>query len=245
MPAKVDDHWKDRLVSLKVNNASWGGVRLWQALQEDAKASGRSDTPSQGWVSKWLREDWPKVTEAERQGYRSFHWPENMERRDLPWEAGAAALELLGHLELESPGVKRPPIQFVRWFWRVSQIASGSSVEGRIIAATVLTSKESGGAGGLVQGVEWWLAYRPWESDANRNRYKLATSRANNPIPLMATLLPTSESNLLNVPGLRTKLESYLGSPVNETDVLRWTMLPDNSTRMEIRIRRQRKVSDG
>ena len=47
MPAKIDGHWVNRLVSLKSNNLGWGAVRLHTALWEEAAALYRTDAPSQ------------------------------------------------------------------------------------------------------------------------------------------------------------------------------------------------------
>jgi hypothetical protein len=143
MPAKVDDHWKRRLTSLKSNHPDWGAFRLLNALTEEAQAIG-TRPPSQGWISQWLREKWPKVTPIERRNYLDFCWPQSMQNGLLPMEASAAALELLDvrsmvdpvirqieqesepiGYEWESMGLRwgRPSVRLARWFWYVTQAA--------------------------------------------------------------------------------------------------------------------------
>ena len=174
MPAKVDPHWKVRLISLKANNPNWGGVRLWQALREE----GGYNAPSQGWVSKWLREDWPKVTEAERHGYRYLSWPESMGGKDLPWEASASALEILGLRIFE-----RPTIRQTRWFWRISMAAPDLAGEERLDLARWFASWEAVGERmeESVRGIEGHLRFAPWRSDEHEQRYDAALAEGRIP----------------------------------------------------------------
>jgi len=123
------------------------------------------------------------MPEEERRQYRYFFWPESMERGDLLWEASASGLELLHFLEEEGWRGERPPIRFVRWFWRVSQAAPGVGLWGRVMSAAALTSGEISGKRVSVRGVEWKLAYRPWDSKTSDASYRTATHRAINPIP--------------------------------------------------------------
>ena len=54
--------------------------------------------PAARTISRIRKDEWPLVEEKDRARYRTFYWPESTERGDLPWEASAAALELMGYL---------------------------------------------------------------------------------------------------------------------------------------------------
>ena len=194
MPARVDSYWEARLKSVKSNNPNWGGPRLWRTLQEEATAVGRPDAPSQGWVSKWLREGWPKVSDAERRGHRMVYWPESFEHGDLPWEAAQAALELLGHF-FQHPRSSRPPVSLGRWFWRATQVAADTSTRDRVRVAAILRAAESVDppeSEQLRRDGELFLAYAPWRSDLNNRRYESALQRSDGITDLRGEpILPT------------------------------------------------------
>ena len=55
---------------------------------------GRSDYPALRTVNQYHKK-YRLLPERQQVEYRTFHWPESMERGNLPWEASEAALELL------------------------------------------------------------------------------------------------------------------------------------------------------
>jgi hypothetical protein len=190
MPAKIDDFWKEQLLGLKSNSPDWGAVRLYAALNQEAAKLGRTDAPSQGWISQWLRKEWPLVTDAQRRDYRSFYWPESMIRGDLPWEASIAALELL--LFLDCNGVReRPPIRLVKWYWYVQTASPDMSRAVILNIAVKLARQEEKGESIGDRGAEWYMAYHhvpqlkgqddPLEE--RRKRYSEAKNREDDPIP--------------------------------------------------------------
>ena len=120
----------------------------------------------------------------------------------------------------------RPPIRFVRWVWRVSQAAPGAGITGRIVSAALLASQENSrgpsyaGMGESIRGVEWWLAYKPWQDGNRRTGYVEAYTRAENPIKDLGVLgLPESEPE--NVAELRVSMERLSGGP----DTFLWYLI--------------------
>ena len=131
MPMTTDPYWIERVRSIKANNPSWGGGRITRALQQEASESDREGpVPSEATVRRILRRYWDQMSEVDQNQYLYFYWPESMERGDLPWEASAAAIELLRYypIHMENTAAdttarvnKRPSIRLVKWFWRVTQ----------------------------------------------------------------------------------------------------------------------------
>ena len=100
--------------------------------------------PSKRTISRIRTEDFAGMDADERLLFRTFHWPESMDRGDLPWEASGSALEPLFVLEsLGNGGLReRPQVCLVKWFWRVSQPAAGGTIGERYKAAVTLTMSE-------------------------------------------------------------------------------------------------------
>jgi hypothetical protein len=154
--------------------------------------------PSERTISRIKATEWPGMSETEQAEYRTFYWPESMERGDLPWEASATALELMHRLDAAQSGLtERPPNRFVKWFWRVSQALPpvseappGVLEDVRVLAAGLLTLKELGGEPVSMPMVEWWLAYRPWEGKEQERLYREATRRKEKPIPTWGAWKP-------------------------------------------------------
>jgi hypothetical protein len=127
-----------------------------------------------------LQRQFRPLPEEERRPYRLFRWPESMETGALPWEASRSALELLRHRHRH--GMGRPLVGVVRWFWRLSEIAPDADIRFRNHAAMSLHSLEGREEGWPMldrsrRAIEWWLAYRPWGSDAKKAAYDAALRR--------------------------------------------------------------------
>ena len=142
MPPKVNPYWERRVKSLKASHPDWGAGRianeLWaEKLPEDENVG---VPPSARWVGSILA----NVNEDQLREYRKLHWPESFQRGDLPWEASAAALELL--MFLDSNGVReRPPIRLVKWYWRVIQASRDMGRNVTFSIAAELTRQEGKG----------------------------------------------------------------------------------------------------
>jgi hypothetical protein len=161
-----------------------------------------------------IRVEWKPKTQEEKAPYRSFYWPESMERGDLPWEASESALELLGLFDKKRGGLRvRPPVRFVKWFWRVSQAAPGAGSAGRVMAAVVLASNEVSETPISLRAVEGYIAYRPWEGEDQKQLYLAATSRAESPIPLMGDSVEFSGKG--NDPKLRDWVKFLFGLDID------------------------------
>ncbi len=172
MPAKVDPFWEECLKSVKASQPSWGAGRICRELERQAESGNRTDAPSERWVGEFLRRKLPQdLTE-----YRLLYWPESMERRDLPWEASAAALELL----VSRRGSGRPSIRLAKWLWRVTLAAPGCSLEERYNCAAWLSAREVLGDRPIegLRGIEWYLGFAPWRSKKHFTRYEKAREAA-------------------------------------------------------------------
>lgn len=153
---------------------------LWRALVFEAAAD--MSRPSAGAISRSLAgmlsgveapsprtvgrilESYRELDPSEQGLYATFRWPETMEAAVLPWEAGAAALELLRYLRQACDS--RPRTNLVRWFWRVSVATPSAPIEMRLAAAKQLCAVER------LKGrhddrdkrsIEWYFALRAWE----------------------------------------------------------------------------------
>lgn len=239
MPLETSIFWTERIKSTKANNPKWGAKRIERQLLAEGERWGRTGVPSDRTVGRILKRVWEGLSEEERAPYRSFYWPESMERGDLPWEASESALELLSYFDSGGKLRARPPIRFVKWFWRVSQAGPGGDIAGRVASAVVLTLNEL--TGRLpVRGVEWRLAYRPWAGRNHRDSYIEAMCRAENPIPKLDLDVTVSgrgpEIEAENEAQLGDCIKWIFGSSLAESKAMYfWTLLLDDAEREIIR----------
>ena len=172
MPAKKDRYWVERVLSIKGQNETWGQERIERALDKEAEEKNLTGSPSTATIGRILRREWKTLSPEKKAQYRLCYWPESMERGDLPWDASASALELLG---LRS---WRHTIRVAKWFWRVSMAAPDLSAEQRLDLAMWFVSREAGGryeTEEIIRGVEGYLRCAPWRSDQNKQRYDEAS----------------------------------------------------------------------
>ena len=180
MPLKTDPAWEERVLSLKENNKSWGAGRIATALGQEAAQKGfETPPPSEATVRRILHRRWDNMSEEEQKQYRYLYWPESMERGDLPWEASASALEILG-LRIFA----RPTIRQTRWFWRISMAAPDLAGEERLDLARWFASWEAVGERmeESVRGIEGHLRFAPWRSDEHEQRYDAALAEGRIPL---------------------------------------------------------------
>src|SRR5437867_368314 len=111
-------YWIERVRAIVENDPRLGSPRITKRLEQEGAAIGRDDYPSERAVSR-IKEKHRAAPLEERREYRLCRWPESMERGDLPWEASAAALELVCWLAPLEP----LPIRLVKWYWRVTLAA--------------------------------------------------------------------------------------------------------------------------
>jgi len=148
---KTDPFWVDRIRELDTNYPRMTHAEMGRRLEGIGAEKGRNDWPSDR-TMRTLRAKWKAPTfDEERRQYRYLHWPETFERGDLPWEASAAALELLReHHKRKFP---RPMLALVRWFCRVKMAAPTLSFEEQSALAAHLYGCEVGGA--FVYPISW------------------------------------------------------------------------------------------
>jgi hypothetical protein len=157
-PRERDALWREKVLELAALSSKPTAAGIAAQLEEQ----GMYVSPRT--VGRILDEAWRPLSPGEKELYAAFRWPESMEVGALPWEASAAALELLHHLrERKSP---RPLTVLVRWYWRVSLAARVAAaevgVEVRLEAAKQLCAVER------LRGrhdendkreIEWYLAF--------------------------------------------------------------------------------------
>jgi len=169
MPAKVDEIWGERVNSIKGAHPKWGAGRTYQELKLRAEAHRRNDYPSERWVGQYLRDIWAVMDEEKQHQYSLLYWPESLERDELPWEASAACLELLGRVFAGGTlGEKRPTIRLARAFWRVTLAAPDLDAHKRVRFARFWSAWQSLGGHGVPQdlrNLERYLSFAPWRSE--------------------------------------------------------------------------------
>lgn len=146
----IDEYWRQRVCLLTENEPGLSARAMAKRLEKEAEAKKRDDSPSERWVRKEQVAFRSRQLE-ERIPYRQFTWPESMGAPDLPWEASAAALELLR--EHHKRNFPRPVLALVQWFWRVTMAVPALSFGRRFELATFLHGCEVGGA--AVSPVSW------------------------------------------------------------------------------------------
>lgn len=140
MPREVEPYWKGRVFQLADENPNLGSTTLHKLLKEEVGKEAYS--PSERWVFD-VRKEWEGMRqEKEAADYRSFDWPRSMGSPDLPWEAGATALELL---RLTADDRVRPTVRVAKWFWRVTLAAPDSPPATRLFVARLLAAQELAG----------------------------------------------------------------------------------------------------
>jgi hypothetical protein len=145
MPAKrIDQHWADRINELAANDPKPGPYRIEAQLAEEASVNPSLPAPPTANTIRRYLVRFDKKSKEEKDQYLYFRWPQSMEAGLLPWEASAAALELLGVaqrfdtfarlMEAQVPDEElvkrggsarmgRPSVRLVRWYWRITQTA--------------------------------------------------------------------------------------------------------------------------
>ena len=192
----IPEYWrervKSRLAEIEQRGEKPSDKWIWEVLQKEAaylREDGSAEdqvlanrVPSQRTISRIRKEEFPQLSKEGRARYRIFYWPESMERGDLPWEASAAALELLHEIDKLSNKALQPSVKAVRFFWHVNQAAHDAPFWLRMGAAMLLMKAARDHDWGLERAVQWLLAYRPWHRN-DRDQYKKALERSSNPIP--------------------------------------------------------------
>ena len=131
----------------------------------------RDDLPKERTIRD-IAKRFGELTPERQQQYSQFHWPEAMAAELLPWEASAAALELLR----AHPWSSRPLIRLVRWFWRVSMAVPDAPFEQRKDRAVLLAMNDvaESPAPLVFETVEGWMLYQPWTSVGAELKYQEA-----------------------------------------------------------------------
>ena len=208
MPRKpIPEPWRRIVKAVLTKHDGKISVRqLFRQVQSVAGRLGTSDDPklralakeypSERTISRIKEVEWPLVTEQQVAEYRAFHWPESMGTAELPWEAGASALELLGYLTRPpmADTYGRPSVQVVKWFCRLSLAGPNMELETRHLLARDFALWELlGSQEGAVRGYETYLAWAPWSSEVRRQEYEKAVDEST--IPGALLVFPTSPSS--------------------------------------------------
>ena len=109
MPAPaIHEYWRERVKSYLAKDdaarrrPSPTAIHRHLLVEEEGmerlKSAEVGKPPSPRSIDRIRVGEWESKTLEEKIEYQDLSWPESMERGDLPWEASAAALELLGAL---------------------------------------------------------------------------------------------------------------------------------------------------
>ena len=136
----MDDYWIEWMRTLFENEPAFTDKAVAEMAKTKGEELGRSDYPALRTVNKYHHQH-PSLPANLKEGYLYLRWPESMETGLLPWEASAAALELLDVRRKVDPffrsveahsgkplgswGIRwgRVSVRLARWFWHISQAA--------------------------------------------------------------------------------------------------------------------------
>jgi hypothetical protein len=190
---KVPDYWRDRVKGLLAeHDGRISDRKMYQVLKEESRELRKSSNnkmraladsyPSTRTIGRIRSDEYVPMAEEEKAKYRLFHWPQSLERGDLPETAGAAGLELLAYAH--TLGAGRPFNRVVEAFWRVSQAAPKEPIHGRLAIALDIVSYRLQGRE-IPAGLEWWLAYAVAHSKGSvaNGSHEAAVLDPDNPIP--------------------------------------------------------------
>ncbi len=163
---KTPAFWIEAIRKFTANEPRLGPRAIHKRFEEAVKKVGKADVlpiPGERTIGR-VQEEFRGLPDKERQRYRQFRWPEDMQNGLLPWEAGASALELV-RWRLERK-CEPPLIGQVHWFYRISTLAPDAPFDDRYTAARWLCAFEVAGdppgAEGMKRSIEFWLAFKPW-----------------------------------------------------------------------------------
>jgi len=198
----IEPFWEEAIRTLTENDARLGPLGIRARLVKAAADMGKADVlrvPSLRTIGRIQRE-FRQRPEEERRPYRELHWPESFEGGDLPWEAAAAALELMRvwgrgpRLDMISPEARRhlspsarPSVRLSRWFWRVTEAAPDAPAFERRHVAGWLAGAEAVGSD-VRRAAEGWLWHAPWRSEEAQAAYEKAL--ADGTIPPFEFVVP-------------------------------------------------------
>ena len=211
---RIHDQWAQMVKSIVADHEKWGPKRILDEVRSRAERFGLTkDYPSQRTIQR-IKDD---ITPDERIEYGSLHWPESMDRGDLPWEASASALELLFILHSLKEG--RPNIRLAKWFWRVSRAAPDATPEKRLHAARLLSIWEALGQSQreAKEGIEWFFAYAPWRSIDRAQEYTDALEGTGPRSNLAGGLIPSFPRLVIaysDEPNGQEAFEIFAGAPI-------------------------------
>lgn len=213
----IERGWREAIFSIVANptpNERLTDQSIVRRLREVAPRIGRTDVPSPRSVGR-IRKEFGELDEEDRRDYYRFHWPASMEDGSLPWEASAAALELL-----RMPTKSRPTISLVKWFYRLTLAVPDAPVEDRKNRAIFLAMNEAADSPSprAKETVEGWMIYQPWTSADAELEYQEAILAAVVPdeqIPIAS--MDTIELGFWDSgPGAHDELRDYLESKVEQ-----------------------------
>jgi hypothetical protein len=137
MPQRPVDDWYVRRIARHAG-AGYKAPTIYKKLQAEARAEGRKDSPPS---AKTINNYIDKLGLSGEPTLRAFAWPASMGSDLLPWEAGAAALELVRYRR--ERGHEPPTVGEAAWFWRVRCAAPGIPVESGNSLAISLALKDA------------------------------------------------------------------------------------------------------
>lgn len=158
----------------------WKPPRIHAIVEQEAKATGRTDWPSERTIRR-IYERWKRSPEHERREDERYAWPRSHQLGLVPWEASLSALELVRYRE--DRGERAPTNREARWFWRLRQAAPTMPLDLAETLAETLSIDEAVARGAPFEPADRWtvlalaLAYQPWRTAADWECYRAAIDR--------------------------------------------------------------------
>ena len=129
--SKTAPYWVEQVRAMSAENPALGPGPIAKRLAALGGDEHRDDAPSERTVARILAR-FRDLPAHERHEYNLARWPESFEEGLLPWEAGAAVLEMLSNQRTASGAwVERPTVRRARWFWRATLAAPSFEFESR------------------------------------------------------------------------------------------------------------------
>jgi hypothetical protein len=147
---------------------------------DEAKRELASRWPTKRTVGRIRERTWVPLPQREKTSYAYFRFPQSTLEDVLPPEAASAAAELLRFC-LDHRR-ERPTVKLVEWFWRVTSFAPDAPFPDRLDFTRTLAALEIiHGSDVSAPSIEAYLAFGPWRSKTDQQRYDDAVQKGKIP----------------------------------------------------------------
>jgi hypothetical protein len=188
---KVPEFWEGRachylaeshgkLNDVTIANKLKAEADVMATSHDEAKRNLASRSPTKRTVGRIRERTWVPLPQREKASYAYFRFPQSILGDALPMEAASAAAELLRFCLNNRR--ERPTVKLVQWFWTVTCFAPDAPFLKRLDCTRVLAALEViHGPDASDPGIEAYLAFKPWRSKTDQDRYDEAVHKGKIP----------------------------------------------------------------